>query len=110
MRHVHELCSCHVLTGDYWHLSNRPDLPVQIWSGMILGLILHMERAMGNDADLMGEIQSFWVEPALHIPLLSTGNINSIAIAVLQWLHVRPIFLSPASPFKLVPIGCFHCL
>jgi len=62
-----------------------------------------MGKATENDTDLMMEVQSFWIEPALHIPLLGGNDISSIALGVLWWLQVCPVFLSPASLFKLVP-------
>ena len=55
---------------------------------------------MENDTDLMTEVESFWIVPALHIQLLDDHQISTIAVAVVQWLQVRPISLnlSPTSP------------
>ena len=47
-----------------------------------------MGEAMENDADLMTEVQSFWIEPALHIPLLSEDKVSFIVLGVLKWLLV----------------------
>ena len=52
-----------------------------------------MGEAIENDTDLMTEVQSFWIEPALHIQLLDDIQISMIAAGVVQWLQVRPIFL-----------------
>ena len=62
-----------------------------------------MEKATENDIDLMTEVQSFWIEPALHIPLWDYREIKLIASAVERWLKVCPISSSPANPFELVP-------
>ena len=78
---------------------------------MISGLYQHMDGALGNNADLMTEVQMFWIAPALHIPLLDEYDISYIAVAVLRWLQVRPILSLPTSSFKLVPndrLPCFR--
>jgi len=41
--------------------------------------------------ELLTEVQSFWIEPAFHVPLLSENDISGIARAVLSWLQVRLI-------------------
>ena len=58
-----------------------------------------MRKATENDTDLLAEVQSFWVEPAFCVPaqVLNDGIISVIAVAVLRWLEVRPISLSPTS-------------
>ena len=68
-----------------------------------------MLRATENDTDLLAEVRMFWTEPALHIPLLSEDDVSCIAVAVLGWLQVRPIFSSPTIPFKLVLNGRLLC-
>ena len=69
-----------------------------------------MREATENDSDLMTEVQSFWTEPALHIPLLDDHEICRIALAVQQWLKVCPISSPLAIPFKLVPNDRFPSL
>ena len=51
----------------------------------------HMRKAMGNDTELMTEVQRFWIEPAFHVPLLTEVKISWLAVAVVEWLQVRPI-------------------
>jgi len=59
---------------------------------MILALEHHMWRVMEKDTDLQAEVRMFWIEPALHIPLLSAEDLSWIALVVLEWLQVCPIF------------------
>ena len=70
----------------------------------------HLPDALENDIDLMTEVQSFWIEPSCHVPLLSERRISHIAVGVLRWLQVRPISSSLTSPFKVVQndrLSCF---
>ena len=55
-----------------------------------------MRKATENDTGLMVEVlESFWIEPDLHISLLNEDDVSYIAIGVLQWLQVRLIFFRP---------------
>ena len=74
-------------------------------AGFALHLADVITAAREDDADLMTEIQSFLIEPALHIPLLGNDKMSIIAIRVLGWLQVRSTF-SPTNPFKMVPNDC----
>lgn len=51
----------------------------------------HMREATENVTDLLMEVQSFWVEPALHNPRLDDYFISHIAVGVVCWLRVRLI-------------------
>jgi len=50
-----------------------------------------MGKAMENDIELLTEVQSFWIEPASHVPIIMKEyEISFLAVAVVRWLEVRP--------------------
>ena len=63
--------------------------------------------AREDDADLMTEIRSFLIEPALHIPLLGEDTISYIAVWVVRWLQVRLISRPPRAHLNLFPMTVF---
>lgn len=76
------------------------------WAILRRGLPEHIGKATENDPDLLAEVESFWAEPAFRVQVLNKYESSFLIEAVLQWLQVRPIFLSSANSFvKLVLIG-----
>ena len=61
-----------------------------------------MQEAIENDTDLLTEVQSFWIEPASHVPLWGKDDISWLAVAVVRWLRVRQFSLCP-SLLKVIP-------
>ena len=61
-----------------------------------------MREAVASDADLLMEVQSFWIEPVSYVPLWSKGQISWLAEAVVEWLQVRQTPLCSSGLFNVI--------